>query len=86
MSFSRSSNPVKKGVVAPTSSAWHETARRWLRMRVISRNIVRITCTATTNAVSHGKDRIATFHEPHFVAAKTSHSCSKSMALGIRRR
>ena len=29
---------------APTSIAWHVTASRWLRIRVISRNIVRITC------------------------------------------
>ena len=42
MSFSRSSNPHRKGVNAPTSMAWERTDMRWLRTRVISPNRVRI--------------------------------------------
>ena len=42
ISFSRSSKPHKKGVRAPTSIAWDKMDMRWLRIRVISANIVLI--------------------------------------------
>jgi len=42
ISFSRSSNPHKKGVSAPTSIACERTDIRWFKTRVISPNKVRI--------------------------------------------
>ena len=43
LTFSRSSKPQSSGVMAPTSMAPQTTSRMWLRMRVISRNMTRMT-------------------------------------------